>query len=162
MRYIQQNAKWFVLGCCLAVSACVSQEEKRGYAIEFARLEEVKAGQSTKEDVQAALGSPSTRATYGQETWYYVNQQMKVAALSKPELVGEETIVVKFREDGVVDSVVRNKGEDRKDIAIAKDKTITEGNSMTVMEQLLGNLGKFNSPQGVRAGKTHSGASTRH
>lgn len=126
------------------LSACVTQEEYRGYAIEFAKLDQIKPG-SSKDEVLAALGSPSTTSTFGSEQWYYINMKMEQGALVRPKMVAEDTIIVTFNEGGTVKTIERSAGEERRDIAVAKDKTRTEGNSVTVMQQFLGNLGRFNS-----------------
>ena len=144
----------------LLVSGCITQEEKRGYAMEFAKPESLVPGQSTREDVVAALGSPSTTSSFGQETWYYIKQHMEIAALSRPEMTGSETLSVTFTPEGILQNLQRGKGENSRDIAIAKDVTKTEGNAVGVMEQLLGNLGRFNSPEGTKAGRVR-GSSTR-
>jgi outer membrane protein assembly factor BamE (lipoprotein component of BamABCDE complex) len=143
MRHGKKTLSMAVLAAMLAVSACVSHEDRRGYAIEFAKLEDVKPGSSTRDDVFAALGSPSTTSGFGQEKWYYTS----------PELAGQETITVTFRPDGVVQSVEKGQGEASRDIAFARDKTRTEGNSITVMQQLLGNLGRFNAAGAANKGQ---------
>lgn len=142
-----------ILGACITLTGCITEEEKRGYAIEFAKLDALKPGVSTSDDVLATLGSPSTRSNFGAEKWYYINTTLETAALSKPEMVGQDTLVVTFNEGGTLQSIDRTSGEDSRNIAFAEDKTRTEGNSFTVMEQLLGNLGRFNNPQGTKAGK---------
>jgi len=47
----------------------------------------------------------------------------------------------------VVDTVKKQTDEDARAINIAEDETPTEGNEVTIMEQLLGNMGRFNPKQ---------------
>jgi outer membrane protein assembly factor BamE (lipoprotein component of BamABCDE complex) len=58
--------------------------------------------------------------------------------------VDEERIVmVQFNEEGTV-AAINNVKADRLDIPLSNGKTHTGGNEVTVLQQLLGNLGKFN------------------
>ncbi len=140
----------FCVALLVSVTACESfdQEQKRGYALEFARIDEINVGASTKEDVLKALGSPSSTSMFGEETWYYIGLKVKKGPLDHGEIDQQHTLTVKFDEHGVVSEFNQVKGEQRRDIMIADDDTPTEGNEITVIQQLLGNLGRFNSPQG--------------
>ncbi len=146
MREGGRKAWVIAAGCVLVLGACVSKEENRGYAMEFARLEEIHPG-SSKEEVMRALGSPSTTSAFGDEKWYYIGLKLRASNITRPKVAGEDVIIVNFAQNGNVASVERTKGEDRRDISISKESTPTEGQNITVMGQLLGNLGKFNAPK---------------
>jgi hypothetical protein len=61
---------------------------------------------------------------------------------------------VHFNDQGIVDlaQLVNNK---RNDVPYVRDKTPTSGSEMTMMQQFLGNLGRFNTDQ---MQKGHAGA----
>lgn len=130
----------------LALSACVTHEQHRGYMTEASRFDKVKTG-DTKEEVIAVLGSPSTTATFGEDTWYYISMKTASSAFSTPKVVDQNIVAISFNERGIVEEIKHTSAEDRRNIAISDEETTTEGNSITVMEQLLGNLGRFNAPQ---------------
>ena len=52
--------------------------------------------------------------------------------------------MVSFNDDGIVTEVKKSGLEDVKDISPVARSTPTSGQEVTVMKQLLGNVGKFN------------------
>ena len=53
--------------------------------------------------------------------------------------------MVVFNDDGVVETVEEIENE-RTDLPLVRRKTETSGNEVTALQQLLGNLGRFNAP----------------
>lgn len=104
---------------------------------------------SSRDDVLALLGTPSSHSTFGPETWYYVSQRKETMAFLKPKTVEQEVLALYFDEAGQVQEIDHYGLQDGVKVAIAKDITPTEGHSMGVMEQLLGNFGKFNRNSGA-------------
>ena len=135
-------------GLCLAIivavtlSGCIKNSENRGFVTEFTDFDMVEVGLTTKEEAQKMLGSPSSKSNFGDE-WYYIGMRLSQATLTNPEVVNQNIVVIKFDDAGVVASVSRKTEADKRDIIIADDVTPTEGNSLGVVEQLLGNMGKF-------------------
>ena len=68
---------------------------------------------------------------------------MEKHGILDPEVVEERIIVVAFNEEGYV-NVIREIDRDRLNVPISKDETETRGNEVTVAQQFLGNLGRFN------------------
>ncbi len=129
----------------LITTSCVKTPENSGYVKGGAvNMDRIKIGVTDKNDVQYLLGSPSSTSTFGEDTWYYIGLKMENSAYLKSEVVDQDILIVKFNENGIVTDIIRKGGEDRRNIAISEDETPTEGNRMTVMEQLLGNLGRYN------------------
>lgn len=126
-----------------ALTGCIKNEENRGYITEFSHVEQINKGDS-KDAVVNVLGSPSSTSTFGKETWYYIGMKMQTQAFKDPKMVNKDIIAITFNDRGLVDSVERNKAEGGKEVDIAKDITPTSGNHVGVVEQLLGNLGRFN------------------
>ncbi|PZP55514.1 MAG: hypothetical protein DI586_06570, partial [Micavibrio aeruginosavorus] len=58
-----------------------------------------------------------------------------------------------FAPDGFVDSMVERR-DGREDVAIVKRTTPTSGNEITFVQQMLGNLGKFNKQDTTNAAQT--------
>ncbi len=140
-----------ILALGIASSGCVKTEEDRGYVTEQAKFDEIKEGVSSKGDVLQKLGSPSTTSSFseeiGDEKWYYVSMKLEKKAFFTPDVVEREIYVVSFDDSGIVRDVSRYDNSSARNIKIADDTTPTEGNEVTIMQQLLGNLGKFNPDQ---------------
>lgn len=137
-----------VAGMMLAVSACgIATVDNRGYVASPDIAERVKIGESTREDVRGALGSPSTVSDFPPETWYYISREKETVAFLKPELTKQDVMQIEFDEFGKVSKFVRYGKDVVQDVQYVERKTPTEGRSVGLVEQLLGNLGKFNTPR---------------
>ncbi|MFP4098456.1 MAG: outer membrane protein assembly factor BamE [Alphaproteobacteria bacterium] len=128
------------------LSGCTPVVSQHGNLVEDYRIEDVKVGESSRSDVLRVLGSPTTQSTFNPDIWYYIGQETEKYGILDQEVTEERIIVVTFDEQGLVREIRPVSGE-RQDIPYARSKTPTHGNSMTVMQQLLGNLGRFNTSE---------------
>jgi outer membrane protein assembly factor BamE (lipoprotein component of BamABCDE complex) len=151
------GVKVFLSLCVIAfLSACAAQQEERGYMRTNAAFDRIIPGTSTNRDVLELLGSPSSYSNFGDETWYYISTRKETLAFFKPEVIDQSAVAITFDKNGLVMGVNTFTKENQKDIAISTDKTPTEGNSISMWQQLLGNLGRFNTEGGGLPGQ-HSG-----
>lgn len=132
------------IAALMLVAGCVKNPVNTGYITEFEDFSTIQAGQTTQEEVLSQFGSPSITSDYGDPTWYYVGTRSKRIAFLDPEVDKHSAYSITFNEDGTVKEVSQATENDRRNIAISDDKTYTEGNEVTIVEQLVGNLGKFN------------------
>ena len=127
----------------LATTACTPTVNQRGNMLEDYQVQEVTAGTHTKSDVLRILGSPTTQSPFNENIWYYIGQETEKRGILDPKVTKERVIVVLFDEAGTVQTI-HEADPNRIDIPIERDKTATHGNDMTIMQQFLGNLGRFN------------------
>lgn len=127
----------------LTLTACSPVVAQRGNLVENYQLEQVTPGESTRQDVLQSFGSPTTIAPFDDSVWYYIGQETAKHGIFDPQVVKERVIQVTFSEDGLLLSI-QEVDEGRIDVPIADDATPTHGNEMTVLQQFLGNLGRFN------------------
>lgn len=126
--------------------ACSPTITSRGYnsdKLEFSD-ESIKPGLATTSTVRNILGSPSSVSSFGDPTWYYVSSKMKTFAFLKPKVIDRKVIAIAFDSNGTVKSVQHYGLQDMRDVALRKDYTPAEGNDLTILQQLLGNVGRFN------------------
>ena len=142
-----------------SLTACVAQKEDRGYTKSQADFGRIIPGTSTSKDVLELLGSPSSFSSYGDETWYYISARKETVAFLAPEIVDQGAVAIVFNSNGVVMRVDEYTKDAAKNVAISTDKTPTEGNRITIWQQLLGNLGKFNTASGGLPGQRSGGGS---
>ncbi len=130
------------------LSACTPTKATRGNLLEDYQLKEVLPGIDGKDDVIRKIGSPTTIAPFDDNTWYYFGQKTEKKGILDPKVVQEKIVVVTFdATDGKVGSVKERK-DGRDDIPVVQRKTPVSGNEYTFMQQMLGNIGKFNRPEG--------------
>lgn len=118
----------------------------RGNMLEEYQLKEVLPGIDGKDDVVRKIGSPTTISTFDENTWYYMGQKTKKKGIMDPKVVDEKIVIVTFAAaDGKVLTVSEQKNG-RQSIPIVQRTTPVSGNDFTFIQQMLGNVGKFNKP----------------
>lgn len=128
----------------VAVAACSPRVEARGNLPDPQRLAKIKPGVDSRERVADMLGSPSSIAVFDQETWYYISERVETVAFFEPEVTDRKVVILHFDNKGVVKDIETLGLEDGNNIQPVDRVTPTAGREFTVMEQLIGNLGRFN------------------
>ncbi|HKY94949.1 MAG TPA: outer membrane protein assembly factor BamE [Kiloniellales bacterium] len=103
----------------------------------------IQAGETTREEVAALLGSPSTISNFEDDTWYYIGQKQEQVAFFEPEVLERSILLVHFDAAGMVQETKVYTLEDGRIIDPVSRETPTEGRELTLLQQLFGNLGKF-------------------
>jgi outer membrane protein assembly factor BamE (lipoprotein component of BamABCDE complex) len=132
-----------------AAGACAPVVATQGFQAIDAKPQDVVAGTDTRETVLARLGSPSTTSTFEPETvWYYLTQTTERYTYNKPQVSQRTVTEITFdKADGKV-AAVRTLGlEDGREIAMQRRETPTRGRQLTILEQLLGNVGRGQLPR---------------
>lgn len=130
----------------LGLASCSPMVDTRGYTIDASDLRQIVKGQSQPEDVEALLGSPSAKSTYGTPVWYYITQKKERVGIFSPEVTEQEVTEIYFDANGTVSDIKTRNKEDGKNVELVSKTTPTEGHEMTIVEQLFGNLGRFSAP----------------
>jgi len=143
--------KRFQLITLVFLAACSPKVENHGYMKQGEIKDALVVGQTTKDEVLTALGSPSAQSSFGEEAWYYISSRREATAFFKPKVTEQDIIRIAFDAGGVVSKVENYNKDNAKEFDTVKRTTPTEGHSMGIMEQLLGNLGRFNKPPGAKS-----------
>lgn len=132
------SAVWLLQGCAgeVATHGDMIQDEKLAQIVPF---------QQSQRDVLAILGSPSTVSVLDGEAWYYIGDRRESLAFFKPELLERDTVVISFDPNGMVTGVDKTTADEEIGIEVVERETPTHGSDLTMIEQFLGNLGRFNS-----------------
>ncbi len=96
--------------------------------------------------MQAILGTPSAKSNFGDETWYYIMEKRETYGMLAPQVAEQNVTAVRFDSGGLVEDLSKTDKEEGKLVEYVEKTTPTEGRKMGVMEQLLGNFGKFGTP----------------
>ncbi len=147
-----RTRKWFKLGAavtlCAALAACAEPRiDQRGNKPDEDQVVQINPGVDDKQRVAELIGTPSTISTFDDRTWYYISKRTETLAFFDPEVKDQQILAINFNEDGVVDSMRLYGQEDGRTIAYVDRVTPTEGHELTLIQQLFGNLGRFN-PEG--------------
>lgn len=129
-------------------SACAPVVGTHGFQTVDVAPAEIKVGEDTKSTVLAQLGSPSATSTFEENIWYYISQTTERYTYNRPQVSQRSITAITFNEADDTVAEVRNLGlEDGQQIAMNERETPTRGRQLTVIEQLLGNVGRGQLPR---------------
>jgi outer membrane protein assembly factor BamE (lipoprotein component of BamABCDE complex) len=126
-----------------AAASCSNRLSVHGSILDQQKLSEVKAGQMTRQEVQEILGSPSSKAVFDQESWYYISSKTSSFAFFEPKVLERKVVIVRFDDKGVVKKVENLDLKDGRNVQIVERTTPTKGKEFTLIEQVVGNVGRF-------------------
>jgi outer membrane protein assembly factor BamE (lipoprotein component of BamABCDE complex) len=130
----------------LGLGACAEDIRVRGNMPDTTVVARINPGIHTRGDIESLLGSPSTVSTFQDSTWYYIGQKSTQFAFFEPEVLERRVLVVSFDKSGFVETTRIYELADGHIIDPVDRITPTEGRDYTFMQQLIGNLGRFQNP----------------
>ncbi len=133
----------FALALSLFAGACTPSVDLRGNLPMPENLAQIQPGKTTRDEVQVLLGTPSTTAAFGEESWQYISARTETTAFFKPEVKERKVVSISFDRSGVVKEVVERGLEDGIQVQAVQRETPTAGKELSILEQLVGNIGKF-------------------
>ena len=131
----------------LALAGCDSIIDLRGFAATPGSIEKLEIGAQSREDVIRLIGSPSSVATFNPNVWYYISQKQEYYAFFKPAILAQNVMQLQFNETGRLQAIKNYDLKDAQDIAMVSRITPTAGKELTVLEQIMGNVGRFSGPR---------------
>lgn len=132
-------------GIALLTAGCAGRIDSHGDRLEADRLAQIRPGVQTREDVAQILGSPSSTSVFGEESWYYISDLVETRSIFDREITDRQVVTVRFNGDGVVSQVDAFGLERGKEVEVVERETPSFGESVTILNQLMGNLGRFNN-----------------
>ncbi len=127
----------------LSLSACTPTVQVRGNLPDPDLVSQIQPGTHSRQDIANLLGSPSTVSTFEDSRWYYIGQKSTQVAFFKPEMLEREVLVITFDQDGWVADTKSYDLADGRIIEPVDRMTPTEGREFTLLQQFLGNLGRY-------------------
>jgi len=128
----------------VSVAGCSGTVDQRGNLPETDKLAEIHPGTTTRDQVVKILGTPSSTGVFDEQSWFYISRKTKQLAFFNPDVLDQQAYIVRFDGSGVVASVDRKDLQDGRDIQPVPGATPAPGRELTFLEQILGNMGRFN------------------
>ena len=129
----------------IAVVACETVIDVRGFVPDDESLSKIQVGLQSKRDVGDLLGTPSSVSAFGDETWLYISRKTRTVAFFEPKLVEQHVVAIVFDDKGLVSDVRKLELADGKVLRHVARVTPSPGKELSFIEQLIGNVGKFNT-----------------
>ena len=126
----------------LALGACSSIRESRGYVTDAVLLNSIQPGIDNRRSVEGTLGRPTFESQYGEPTWYYISSITGRRPFVRPRIREHAVTAIRFDEAGNVASVERDGIEEVVFLTPDGDKTPTLGRERGFLEDLFGNIGQ--------------------
>ncbi|HYZ61805.1 MAG TPA: outer membrane protein assembly factor BamE [Acetobacteraceae bacterium] len=128
-----------------ACSVVETPRTLRGNKVDADQLKELVPGTSTRADVTSLLGSPSARATFDDNQWIYISETTHTRVGRTPGVLEQNVTVLTFDDRGVLRDVKRLNEDDSRPVSVVSRATPSPGSEASFLQQLLGNVGKFNA-----------------
>lgn len=142
------------LGMALAIGlgGCASIKDHRGYIVDQALLDSVQPGIDNRESVERTLGRPTFVSEFGRQDWYYISQNTRQAAFTRPRANDQLILRVRFDDKGNVAGIDRAGLEKVARLDPDGKKTPTLGKERSFIEDLFGNIGTVGTGAGGAGG----------
>jgi len=127
----------------VAAGACQPIRDYRGFVPREGSLERVQIGMSRAE-VEELLGTPSATSTVAGTSYYYISSVFETTAFLAPEEVDRQVYAIWFDDKENVSRIAHYGLKDGKVFDFVSRTTPTRGKELTVLQQLFGNIGRFN------------------
>ncbi|MEM7546903.1 MAG: outer membrane protein assembly factor BamE [Pseudomonadota bacterium] len=127
------------------LAACEETYTNHGFAPQIAELDTIAAGQDTRGSVLRKLGRPSSVSSFDSDQWFYSASRVEKYAFYAPKVIDRKVVSVKFDQNGLVSDVARFGMEDGRIVDLITRRTPTYGRELTVLQQIFGNLGRFDA-----------------
>ncbi|MBC6439478.1 MAG: outer membrane protein assembly factor BamE [Rhodospirillales bacterium] len=129
----------------LATSACEPRVSNHGYVPDPDTLARIEPGVHNRLEVAQFLGTPSTTTLFGAETWLYITELREEYAFFEPEIVDQNVVAIAFDDSGIVQEIANFSLENGLVVDPVSRTTPTYGKQLGLLEQLFGNIGRFNA-----------------
>ncbi len=133
--------------------------QPRGQQVDPADMAQLTPGTSTRKDVTALFGTPTLTASFDPNTWIYVSQ------VTRPVIAGTQTVLrqrvyaLSFDDAGVLRGIKVKDKADALPVQVVARSTPSPGSHASFLQQLIGNIGRFN-PAGAVPAATPSSTNT--
>ncbi|WP_272915888.1 outer membrane protein assembly factor BamE [Aristophania vespae] len=144
---MKRSRSALLLTAMLLTSGCAVFEPPpipRGSLVEKYEYKKLIPGTTTRDDVENLIGSPTVRGTFNDNAWYYVSLTKNLVPLGFPATDKQSVLVLNFDQSGILRDMHVLKRKDSIQVAMVSDETPTPGTEVSVIQELLGNVGKYN------------------
>ena len=129
----------------ILAAACEPTIISHGHVWRGTSAEEIQPGVDTRATVFQRLGSPTAEGLEQGAPWIYVTEREMKRGARSPIALEQQAVVIRFDSQDRVQSLEVLGPDDRLDIEISSRETPARGQEFSLLQQLLGNVGRFES-----------------
>jgi outer membrane protein assembly factor BamE (lipoprotein component of BamABCDE complex) len=132
---------------CLMLSGCswlMNPPQLRGNKIDPEQMQELTPGVSSKADVTAVVGSPTAHDSFDDNIWLYISEMTQSRIGRTLGETQQHVVVMTFDQAGILRNVEQKDKADALPVRVVSRTTPSPGTEASFLQQLLGNIGRFN------------------
>ena len=136
--------KMFLFCASLAAASCSSDifVNHAGNMPADDKVAMVFKGQS-KQDVLELLGSPSNIVSLDRDTWIYMSSEIKQVAFMAPKEIERDVLVIKFSEQGNVETIEKLDKQHGENVDINQEQTPDQEQEQGFFRKYFGGVGQY-------------------
>ena len=140
----------------LFISACTLKKVERHHGVHFLnkKQEKLTINQSNKNDILKLLGSPSTKSTFDNDLWIYIERRTDNSSLTKfgnERIIVNNVLLLEINNMGLLSSKEFLDLTKMQDLKFAKQTTKSQYKKKTFLYDFLSSMRqKINDPLGKR------------
>jgi outer membrane protein assembly factor BamE (lipoprotein component of BamABCDE complex) len=151
-------ARLACLAClAAAVAACTPTRDYRGFIAQEDTISQVRIGMS-RAQVEELLGTPSAQSSYTNPHYYYISSVFETTAFFDPEEVDRKVYAIEFDGTDRVSRLAYYGMKDGKVFDFISRTTPTRGRETNLVQEILGNIGRFGGGTDRRLKPTFPGS----
>jgi outer membrane protein assembly factor BamE (lipoprotein component of BamABCDE complex) len=127
----------------LFLCGCNKEVKVQGYNFGTAKSHSVEVGKSTEQNVLEALGTPTSQSEFGPKQFFYISRRVEQVAFFNPKVLEQDVLSLTFDKSNVVSHISHFTLDDGNNIVFARELTEIKGNTLTPVQQILTNVGKY-------------------
>ena len=139
------NQLFILIFTATLITSCAPRLENHGSKLDKYKLTKIVAGSTKKKQVLSILGPPSTKTAFGAESWIYIATNTKTTVFFNEQVISRKITKISFNKNNIVTEVTKFTEKDQNTITHLIRETPTAGQEITLIQQFLGNIGKFNT-----------------
>ena len=136
---------FFYIFLLIALNACVSKFDKRGYIFDMSDYNLLQEGITSKERLLKIMGSPTLISDLdSDEAWIYYSEDLKRLLFFKPDIISRDVLVVRFNQVGTIRELNRiDLNDEEKQLQFAANFTNVESRKIGFLKSLFSNVGQI-------------------
>ncbi len=139
-----RNACIAVLSIILC-AGCTPMSDLHGNFVDPFLINQLQVGSTSKSRVKDILGAPSSTSTFNDDIWFYIGQRTNQYAFLKPRVVAHKVVALSFDQQNTLDAIAVRGLDEYTPISPINRATPSAGKKLSILEQLIGNVGKYNT-----------------
>ena len=149
--------KIFFITIIFLISNCTLNDVVKHHGVHFLDKKQKKlvVKGTNKNDIISILGPPSTKSTFDNDVWIYIErktQKASVIKLGKKKLTVNNVLILEINNKGLLESKQFLDIDDMKKIKFAEQTTVVSYNKSTFVYDFLSSMRqKINDPLGKRS-----------